>query len=244
MTKPKIKYSSRGTAFPQPNEFVLLIKKLNTDLYTTSFKTKVRIVELTRKNADTIEGLIQKDDTYLPFSEWISDHFGANAIMTDRDALFAVAREVDRDNSTNAWRYKKNRTAFNNMIEYIFDPSNNFFNRLNSGDETLPDEIVEQCGSGVKSLSSKLCHHLSNYLFGKDNYYKNDSVVRSMLLFYLDYYGIDHKSIKSINAVDNLTYNDYHNLLDELMYARNNMHNGTISRSELDHIIWYCYKSF
>ena len=243
-----IKYSSKSQSISPTPIFLDLCQTNNLDM--GGFNQQ--IVLLTKNNSNIVENLIQNDDTYIPFAKIIFDSFNQNgfmrAIRTNNNKdnpLFIVAREIDRDNNTNAWRYQKNRKSFMKMINYIKNPKNKFFDRLDSGDTDLPDDIVKNCGTALKSLSSKICQHLCEYIYQKDNYYKNDSKVRNMLLFYLDCYGIRHNKIKSIGDVNKLTYRDYHNLLDELMDARNNIYNdGTISRSELDHIIWYCYKSF
>ena len=65
-----------------------------------------------------------------------------------------------------------------------------------------------------------------------------------MLLFYLDYYGVEHSELKSIEKANNLTYTELYCWLKKLHNARDNKHNDKITKSELDHILWYCYKSF
>ncbi len=233
-----IKYSSRGCCIEPTSDFSNLCDKHNLNI-------DGKIVLLTRNNADVIEKLLKDDNTYIPFAKIVFDSFEKNAVMENKNkALFIVAREIDRDNNTNAWRYNKNHDSFNNMIKYISNKNNKFFERLNSGDQTLPDDIVEKCGTGVKSLSSKICKYLCEYIYNKDNFYINDSVVRNMLLFYLDYYGVKHPKLKSIYGVDNLKYSDYYELLSKLHTERNSKHKDSITKSELDHIIWYCYKSF
>ena len=42
------------------------------------------------------------------FSQIIFNYFGYNNVINNNKmALFAVIREIDRDNNTNVWRYKK-----------------------------------------------------------------------------------------------------------------------------------------
>lgn len=191
----EIRYSSRGQKIEDSDIFDRFIQKSNLSV-------DGKIVLLSRDNAEIIETLIKNDDDYFPFSKVIFECFGIDKIRNNIDnSLFAVAREIDRDNSTNVWRYN-NRDDFYSMIQFILNPESNFFDRLERGDIALPDEIVEQCGSRVKSLSSKICKYLSEFAFQKDDYYINDSVVRHILLFYLDYYDIKHPNIKSIDAVN------------------------------------------
>ena len=239
--KGKIKYNSRAKIIQKSEEFDHLIKNNNIEVGNGENP----IVLLTEENAKIIENLIENDDDYFPFSKVIFDYYGINKIKDNTDkSLFAVVREIDRDNNTNVWRYKKNRNNFHNMILYIMNPTSNFWGRLESGDIKLPDEIVSQCGTGLKSLSSKICKYLSEFAFKKDNYYINDSYIRAMLLFYLDYYGVEHSELKSIEKANNLTYTELYCWLKKLHNARDNKHNDKITKSELDHILWYCYKSF
>lgn len=237
----KIKYSTREKIIPKSKDFDSFIVSNKLELSYGEYS----IVLLTKENADIIENLIENDDSYLPFSKMIFDYLGVNKVKNNIDkALFMVAREIDRDNNTNVWRYKKNRKSFYNMISYIMNPDNKFWARLESGDITLPDEIVDKCGNNLKSLSSKICKYLCEFVYEKDNYYINDSYVRAMLLFYLDCYGIEHSKLKSIDTVNHLTYIELYGLLEKLHIARENRHNDKITKSELDHIMWYCYKSF
>ena len=130
------------------------------------------------------------------------------------------------------------------MISFISNPKNHFFDRLKSGDTELPDCIVQECGNGLKSLSSKICKYLCEFAFHKDNYYINDSFVRHILLFYLDYYEIKHQELKSCNDIDHLDYIGLHRWLSALHTKKKQKYKDTITKSELDHILWYCYKSF
>lgn len=205
----------------------------------TGTKPYGEIVLLTRQNADIVENLIASDDNYFPFSRELFKYYRLRRIKKPKDkALFAVLREIDRDNSTNVWRYGKNRKSLYNVCNYIHDPKNKFFKKLKAGDISLPDNIAQD-ENGIKSFSSKVCKYLCEFAYGKDNYYINDSVVRRVLLFYLDYYEVNHDSILD---VDELSYEELFNLLEKLRNKANTKHGNTIKKSELDHILWYCYK--
>ena len=69
-------------------------------------------------------------------------------------------------------------------------------------------------------------------------------LARHILLFYLDYYEIKHQELKSCNDIDHLDYIGLHRWLSALHTSRNQKYKDTITKSELDHILWYCYKSF
>lgn len=234
----KIKYGKKAKYIENSDIFDNLVQNYH-------LATDGKLVLLTKQNTEIIEALIQNDDEYFPFSQLLFDHFGFENIRNNTNrALFAVAREIDRDNSTNVWRYKKNRDGFYKLVEYISNPANAFFEALDRGDPSLPDKLVRKCGKGVKSLSSKICKYLSEFAFQKDNYYINDSFVRHTLLFYLDYYGVEHPGLNTSIAVDALDYQSLYGWLEKLHKARNEKYGDEIKKSELDHILWYCYKSF
>ena len=112
------------------------------------------------------------------------------------------------------------------------------------GERKLPDELVKYCGKRVKSLSSKICKYLSELIYRKDNYYIYDKYIRHALPFYLDYYGISHNFNKSKDInINKLSYEDLYKRLEELRDKINRSYRNTITKNELDHIIWYCYKS-
>ena len=234
----KLIYTTRKKHIEASSDFKNFIAehKLETDTTPDG-----EIVLLTRQNADIVEKLIASDDNYFPFSRELFNYYKLPKIKNPNDkALFAVLREIDRDNSTNVWRYGQNRDSLYAVCNYIHDPKNKFFGKLKAGYRSLPDDIAK-CGKGLKSFSSKVCKYLCEFAYGKDNYYINDSVVRRVLLFYLDYYKVDHSKINSILKVDD-PYVDLFDLLEKLRNKANTKHGGKITRSELDHILWYCYK--
>ena len=141
---------------------------------------------------------------------------------------------------------------FNEAVTWMADQKSDFFIKLNDGDVDLPDKIVEKCGTGFRSFSSKACKYLSRFLYNADSYYINDSYVRRALLFYLDHYGVEHKNKDGkefktsyqLDDYDYTKYEDLHYLLDKLREAARKEHGEALTRHQLDHIIWYCYKSF
>lgn len=208
------------------------------------------LVLLTKDNAAKIEEAIKEDDDYFPFFERLFISFSFSDIQQDKGrALFACIREIDRDNSTNVWRYG-DRDSIDKIVKYISSPQNNFWDELKIGKRSLPDELVEVGGTGIKSLSTKICKYLSNEASKKDKkyahdcYYINDRIVKGVLLFYLDHYGVEHEKIKTANKLKNIKYIDFFNLLEMLNEAAEKKHGTKLSRNELDHILWYCYKSF
>lgn len=235
---PKIRYSNRGQVIEDSSDF-------NKFVSDNGLTVDRKIVLLTKQNAEIVENLIRNDDDYFPFSQKLFNYYGINQIKDNTGkSLFAVVREIDRDNSTNVWRYRTNRDSFKKMISYIADPKTDFFGRLEKGETSLPDSITRQCGAGLKSLSSKVCKYLCDFAFQKDNYYINDSIVRHVLLFYLDFYNVDHPELKSSHAVDKIDYQTLYSWLSKLHKARNEAYKDEMTKNELDHILWYCYKSF
>ena len=222
---------------------------LTKELYTLKEKglklDENNIVELTKENSILIENEIKNDYDYIPFAKIVYNSLGKeNIINKDKFSLIALIREIDRDNSTNVWRYrKKDRPIEENGIIRITDyiiANNTFFERLEKGDIYLIDEIIDYCGKEVTSLSSKICKYLSEYLYEKDNYYINDKYIRCALPFYLDKYNLTFYGKKTDLYYANMSYVSLFNYLESI---KNKLNNG-LSRSNIDHIIWYSYKSY
>ena len=237
----KLKYSKN-----QPT-----IEKITDDLSSLvtannlDFDSQYNIVKLTKHNTNIIGNLMLHDDDCIQFAEIIFKSFSKDDIIKNNNkSLICVLRELDRDKNTNVWRYKKNRDGIYAILDYIVDPRNSFFDRLCKGDVNLPDDLVKVGGTRIKSFASKVCKYLSIYMFDKDNYYINDSYIRQALLYYLDYYNADKfitdgKELTNGSQINNLTYKELYNLLEQLRYKSENL-----TRDEIDHIIWYCYRSF
>ena len=224
------------------------------------------IVLLNKKNADKIKEEINKDDYYIPFARILYNHYTNNNKAIDefinnnkervKDPIFIVMREIDRDNNTNVWRYKDKRGNFIKIYEYIKDKNNKFFEELKAKKQDLPDKLTEISDIGIKSLSSKICKYLCEYIYDEDGYFINDKYIRHALPFYLEYYQIEFPkiinkegkkvTIESSKDCDKLTYKDLFDSLNKLLTKVNEKvkEEDKITKNELDSIIWYSYKSF
>ena len=245
---PKLKYSSRKKIINEKtNELKALVER---EYVYVNGKRKIdfdkdnNIVLLTKNNAFIIENEIRKDENYIQFAEMVYKYYALSNINIeeDKDALKAIIRMIDYENSTQGFRMF--RDEFNNMIEGIWKNRLDFFKKLKNGKEQLPDDIVKwtgENGTRIKSLSSKICQHLNQLMLdgNGDGYYKNDRYIRHALLFYLDKYGIEHKDYKSSSKLKTKDYSEIFVLLERLKAKSEGL-----SRKELDHIIWYSYKSY
>ena len=127
------------------------------------------------------------------------------------------------------------------MAAYCADPQNNFLCRIEEGDKYLVDAILQhlvQNGSRKdKSLASKLCRYLNEWLYNGCAYTINDSVVRAILPYYLAYYKIDRTLWQGKNF-EELSYIEFYTIFsavrDKVMVLNNH---------QLDHLIWYAYKN-
>ena len=204
------------------------------------------IVDLNLKNSTLIEALIAADPNYIPFAKYIFDYkfkLGSIPSYTDphlKEKLLCVIREIDRDNNTNEWRFRKG-SRINKVLDFICEPTNIFFDRLKKGDKKLVDDINALVGNSMPSLSSKICKYLSDYIFNTDSYFINDSYIRLLALFYYEYsFGVIHAKYKTISAINKLSYEDLFNLLELIRLKIC----PTLKREEFDHIIRYSYKSY
>lgn len=240
----KIKYNS---PLQLDDGLNLLVTDKNIEIDRTN-----NLVKLTKSNSKIIEKLIIDDYGYISLANMIYKQLcieNNGSFPNTKSVWNALVRIIDLDNSTQVWRF--HRHDFHNIIDYIIEPSNKFIDRLSCGDVSLVDEIKNSMQPvNIKSLPSKICKYTSEYMNFGDNYFINDYYIRSMLPFYLDYYHVDWSNICDRNSLtmktrrEALSYQVLFKLLNALLKKINENGQETLTKSELDHIIWYCYKSY
>jgi len=144
------------------------------------------------------------------------------------DSLFQIIRQIKIDNMIQ----HTNVSQLKIFVGYILDPLNDFFCRIFNGDLTLIEEIndyvfFEGNYRHEWSLTTKICKTFNQLLFGLDDYYIYDSVVNSHLDIYRAKYGLP--------VLNKDYYKNYWRSLEDL---RSHLP-ATLTRNELDHIIWY-----
>lgn len=208
---------------------------------------KVYIVLLNKNNSQIIENEINNNPDYNGnFARKIYEYHkmtsGGSFPEYKQTAALDVVRMIDFENSTQIWRFRNNRNYLTKMVDYIVDPYSNFWQDLAKGDIDLIGNLINASGAsytvgGPRSLASKICRYLSLYHFNADAYYVNDSVVRHVLPYYLNYYGLTLPS-KNKTYFDHISYNDLHNYLEKIR----SQICPNLTKEELDHLMWYCYK--
>lgn len=214
-----------------------------------------KIILLNQHNSQIVENLIKNDSKYEPkaknlYKALLDDPDNKQSFnFNDGEKVDKVIAQIDIDNSTfdiaNS-RRKGNPTARESFVDYILKQENDFVSKLNGNAETIK-QLVEDLRLShqhynPKSLASKVCKYFHEYYFDNDKFFINDKVVRSVLPYYLDYYGIEHNLNTANNR--NLSYCGLYDYLEKLREAAKTKHGEYIKRSELDHILWYCYKIY
>lgn len=211
------------------------------------------VVKLTKNNSTIIESHIKNNnnynsDLYKKMYEYHCMKNGGKFPTKNKEAKEAIndiVRMIDLENNTYLYRY--NHVQFDNMINYIVVPTNDFFNKLKKGDIKLVEDLRKSSGvsnnnDGPKSLASKICVYLSELFFNHDNYYVNDTVVRHVLPYYVEYYQIQGLSQNTKGAYENISYKDLWTILERLRNKMKQTYGENLTRRELDHIMWYCYR--
>ena len=226
--------------------------KVITNLKLDVDKEEKDLILLNNNNSNIIEPHIKSNENYNAFFyKKIYKYYKAllksrTVMQANRNCVLDIIKMIDLENSTNIWRYVKSRPYIKRMVDFIVDPKSDFWNDLKSCDQTLVDRLLNYAKAGKasidgpKSLASKICKYLSELFDSNlDSYYINDSVVRHTLPFYYRYYV--NKPIA--NNCQKLSYTDISKYLDEIANAAFKEHGGKkLKKSELDHIMWYCYR--
>lgn len=138
---------------------------------------------------------------------------------------------VARSNSTRS--SNKNISV---MADWVFKNLTQFLKRLEKGDATLVEELSTLKGLNrkEKSLSSKICAYLCALEFKQSKFAVNDTVIRRILPYYFKYYGISAEN----KTLEKYSYSKIMALIDKMSEKLPEK----MKYSEIDQIIWYCYK--
>lgn len=164
----------------------------------------------------------------------MEQYFDAGDYSTE--AYYEIINRIATENST-----RTSKETMKCLAAYCANPDNNFLSRVESGDQHLVDamlrHLVQNGSRKDKSLVSKVCRYLNEWLYGGCAYTINDSVVRAVLPYYLAYYKIDRNLWQNKNF-EKLSYAEFYEIFsavrDEVKVLNNH---------QLDHLIWYAYKS-
>ncbi len=240
------------STFKYPHPILLtpeLQNILNHGVETYQHTNLGNLVKLSNHNSQIIEDLISNDDKYkFLFSKRVFDSFCVNGCFArTRDAYCGTLIQIDEDNSTQV--FKNHREDFYKILDYIMNDEPNFYERIRRGDISLVDDLMNVCSAKLLSFCSKVCKFLNNWLFNRDDYYIFDYYVLNAIPFYLDYYRTISPEEYSNQHIDtsrlnSREYQDFYDVLSKLHALRDIEFNDQMSKHQLDHVIWYSYRSF
>ena len=137
------------------------------------------------------------------------------------------------------------------FAEFIMDTKNNFWDRLKAGCSTLPDDLYNyvkrKANRKEKSLASKICRYLNDWVYNQMHYTVNDSFARGVLPYYLSLYNVDKDEwSKKVGKGRILkTFEDdekpYETFIIAFKQLSKKVSNLTIH--QIDHLLWYCFSN-
>lgn len=219
------------------------------------------LAELTKANSDLVEELIPIGlrqhgtgrilaNPYPPLALAVFNaKKEANGGMFDfssYDDVLAVIKQIDTDNSTGDFRFHHG-VACEFITNYILDENNGFINKIAHNATIaeavdLVDDIRNKMTNAglynARSLVSKVCKYFSefNSSFEADLFYIDDKFVRESIPHYMkELFGVDISN----QVVNSSSYAQLHNWLTRI---HSRVSGGTISKSRLDHLLWYIYR--
>lgn len=193
------------------------------------------MVRLNKHNSDIVENCIAKDPAYQSKGkEIIERRFQAGDYS--EAAYYEIVNRIATENST-----RTSKETMQCIAEYFAAPETHFLKRIEDGDQLLVDDIlaylVNHGSRKDKSLASKICRYLNEWLYGKCDYTINDSVVRAIMPYYLAYYKID-KNLWYDKNFEEMSYIEFYRLFSVMREQVVELNNH-----QLDHLIWYAYKN-
>ena len=188
---------------------------------------------LTKENAEKARNLIESDSKYGESSyKKYYEYLDKKLEEYTKEDIKTILRKIASSNSTHT-----SNENIDILSDYIFNNKKDFLFKLESGSAELVDEISFIGGfiRREKSFASKVCSYLCELEFKKSNFAVNDSVVRTMLPYYLNYFGIAKVTSKKLG---NCSYKEFVGYIDKIK----NKLKENLSFEEIDNILWYCYK--
>lgn len=224
---------AKERTIPTTSEEELLLTVPNNLLALT--KDEYFMVQLTKYNSNIVETCIASDPAYQSKGKAIMEHY-FNAGDYSVKAYYDIINRIATENST-----RTSRNTMECLAAYCADPANNFLARIEAGEQQLVDillqHLVDNGSRKDKSLASKLCRYLNEWLCNGCAYTINDSVVRAILPYYLAYYKIDRKLWQGKNF-EELSYIEFYHIFSAV---RDKIQ--VLNNHQLDHLIWYAYKN-
>lgn len=194
------------------------------------------LITISVKNSEEVEKLIKADPKYH-FSESKENFlklWEEKNHKLDLQDCYNVVKAIASENRT--------RTADKySLIFAQYMNSTDFFNRVIEGDIKLVDDmfkyVVDNKGRRDKSLASKICKYLNEWICNGNAYSINDHFVRDVLPYYLKKHGVDEKTWKGVNfeSISYVSFVGYISALEEKV--------GCLNKNLIDHILWYGYRS-
>lgn len=191
------------------------------------------MIALTPDNAAKALECIKGNKRYEKSSyEVYYNKLGKSLSDYSKEELKNILWCVARSNST-----RSSNENISVITDWIFKNLTQFLKRLEKGDTTLVDELttIKGLSRKEKSLSSKICSYLCELEFKQSKFAVNDTVVRRILPYYLNYYGISNQN----KALENYSYSEIIAFIDKIAVNLPPKMNYT----EIDQIIWYCYRN-
>ncbi len=204
------------------------------DIKNAGFKLDENyMIALTPDNAAKALECIKGNKRYEKSSyEVYYNKLGKSLSDYSKEELKNILWCVARSNST-----RSSNENISVITDWIFKNLTQFLKRLEKGDTTLVDELttIKGLSRKEKSLSSKICSYLCELEFKQSKFAVNDTVVRRVLPYYLNYYGISNQN----KALENYSYSEIIAFIDKIAVNLPPKMNYT----EIDQIIWYCYRN-
>ena len=205
-----------------------------TDIKNVGFKLDENyMIALTPENAAKAFECIKGNKLYekSSYEEYYNE---LNKELRDysREEIKNILWCIARSNST-----RSSNENISIITDWIFKNLTRFLKRLENGDATLVDELATINGLSrkEKSLSSKICSYLCELEFKQSKFAVNDTVVRRILPYYFKYYGINTQN----KALEKYSYSE----IMEIIYKIAEKLPEKMNYTEIDRIIWYCYRN-
>lgn len=193
-------------------------------------RTKIKY-ELTDQNIDLVNQKLNSLPACQTTDQLLKNVLNNWPNNTDFHAVITKILLIDFVFSTNLFRHvyskRKARVDLIGFAKHIASIKN-FDKRVQSGDNTLINDILLGTGVNIFSFATKYCMAHNVYVYGKDDYRIYDKSIRE----YLISVGIKRSALN--NAFSQKDYASFESMIDE--HLKNN--NITRGKRAFDQYVW------
>jgi|GEM_PF-6973021 len=198
-------------------------------------------ITINQKVLDEVDNKIHNPKKY------IYDYIKRNGKNDNIDAVVAKILLIDFDHNTQLSSHYGEGIEI--IAKHIVSNHKSIDVKISKGDISVISDFDIPNKASIYSFATKYCQIHNDIVYNRDDFYKNDSVVRQNIFRYIDAKNIPaddkgkNKGIKINETAFTRSYKYYIDVLDAILRQNHLDPNKHNNRRKLDHFIWALHRT-